>query len=119
MKLHTAHTLLTRSKTHLQAHLSSTLCTNERETQLHPTLQRQSEIHPHSDEQCCRFPLRASEFSPFSSLLSLNLTSAHFELYMYPIHQGKTLPHANEAIPASNISNPSPVKPSSQTHPLQ
>nr|POE64611.1 hypothetical protein CFP56_41035 [Quercus suber] len=35
----------------------------------------------------------------------LNLTSAHFELSMYPIHQGKTLPHAGEAHLTSNISD--------------
>ncbi|KAF3955871.1 hypothetical protein CMV_018959 [Castanea mollissima] len=37
----------------------------------------------------------------------LNLTSAYFELCMYPIHQGKTLPHAGEAHLTSNISDPS------------
>nr|POE92657.1 hypothetical protein CFP56_35200 [Quercus suber] len=86
---------------------SSTPCTNERETGLHPTRQRRSEVHPHSEEQRHRFPLHAGGFSPFSSLLSLNLTSAHFELCMYPIHQGKTLPHAGEAHLTSNISDPS------------
>ena len=86
---------------------NSTPHTNERETELHPTCWHQSEVHPHSDEQRRRFPLRAGGFSPFSSLLSLNLTPAHFELCMYPIHQGKTHPHVDEAHLTSNISDPS------------
>ena len=45
------------------------------------------------------------------SLFFSSLTSAHFELYIYPIHQGKNLTHTDEAIPTSNISNPSLAKP--------
>ena len=73
--------------------LSSTPRTNEREAQLHPTRKRRSEV-PHTPT------------SSAAVLDLLNLTSAHFELYMYPIHQGKTLPHAGEAHLTSNISDP-------------
>ena len=45
------------------------------------------------------------------SLFFSSLTFAHFELCMYPIYQGKNLPHAGEAIPTSNISDLSPAKP--------
>ena len=44
--------------------------TNERETELHPTRWRRSEVHQYFDEQCRRFPLRTSGFSPFSSPLT-------------------------------------------------
>ena len=63
---------------------NSTPHTNERETELHPTCWHQSEVHPHSDEQRRRFPLRAGGFSPFSSLLSLNLTSEITSLRLHP-----------------------------------
>ena len=74
--------------------LSSTPCTNERETQLHPTRSRRSEV-PHTSTSSAAVP------DP------LNLAIAHFELCMYPIHQGKTLPHAGETHLTSNISDSS------------
>ena len=82
--------------------------TNDRETQLHPTLRQRSDIHPHSDTAPPYTPtLVRWVFSLFFS----SLTFAHFELCMYPIYQGKNLPHAGEAIPTSNISDLSPAKP--------
>ena len=74
--------------------LSSTPRTNEREMQLHPTRRRRFEV-PHTPTSSAAIP------NP------LNLTSTHFELYMYSIHQGKTLPHADETHLTFNISNPS------------
>ena len=78
------------------------------ETQLHPTLRQRSNIHPHSDTAP---PHTLMQVRWVFSLFFSSLTSAHFELCMYPIHQGKNLPHVGEAIPTSNIFNLSPAKP--------
>ena len=84
--------------------------------QLHPTHQREGNRAPSHAPTSVRGPPTlwrvASPFSPlhqcvfsifFSSLTQPHL--AYFKLCMYPIHQGKTLPHADEAHLTSNISD--------------
>ena len=75
-----------------------------RTLQLHPTHQREGDRAPPPMPTLVRGPPTLRQvvpLSPFSSVLSLNLTSAHFELCMYLIHQDKTLP-----TPAKPISPP-------------
>ena len=74
--------------------------TDDREMQLHPTPRRRFDIHPHSNAAP---PHTLTLVRWVFSLFFSSLTFAHFELCMYPIHQGKNLPHAGKAIPTSNV----------------
>ena len=74
--------------------------TDDRETQLHPTLCPRFNVHPHSNAAP---PQTLTPVWRVFSLFFSSLTSAHFKLCMYPIHQGKNLPHVGEAIPTSNV----------------
>ena len=93
--------LLTHPETHPQAHLNST-----------PTHWRHRDVAPpHTSSKVRRPPTLwrySGEFSPFSSLLSPSPTSS---FACTQSTKEKNLPHAGEAIPTSNISDPSSPKP--------
>ena len=125
---YTSHTILTRSSHALTDHTlspSSAMTTHQRERETEsstlslmlvrapPSPSRQSELHPQSNERRQSTHLCAGEFP---SLFEWSLmTSSH--LRSTQLRPAVTLPHADEAIPTSYISDPSRAKPSSQNHP--
>ena len=92
---YTSHTILTHSSHTL------TNITHSLEAQLWPLTNKRE--------------LYAGEFPPLFKFYLSSTTSPH--LWSTHLRPAVTLPHVGEAIPASNISDPSPAKPSSQIHP--
>ena len=102
---HNPHTLLTHT---LQAQLW--LLTNERETKSSTLSLTPVRASPTVWQARQSTHLGANEFPPLFEFYLSSTTSPHLRPVV-------TLPHADKAIPASNIFNPSLAKPSSQTHP--